>query len=52
MNNKKIGIVTVLYNSESVLDDFFRTLNEQTYRNFVLYLVDNNSSLSLNIFSF
>lgn len=44
MNNKKIGIVTVLYNSESVLDDFFRTLNEQTYRNFVLYLVDNNSS--------
>lgn len=39
----KIGIVTVLYNSESVLEDFFKTLNEQTYKDFVLYLVDNNS---------
>lgn len=38
-----IGIVTVLYNSESVLEDFFRTLNEQTYKNFILYLVDNAS---------
>lgn len=44
MENKKIGIVTVLYNSESVLKDFFRTLNEQTYSNFILYLVDNNST--------
>lgn len=44
MGNKKIGIVTVLYNSEPVLEDFFRTLNEQTYKNFVLYLVDNNST--------
>lgn len=42
--DKKIGIVTVLYNSEAVLEDFFRTLSEQTYNNFVLYLVDNNSS--------
>ena len=42
--DKKIGIVTVLYNSEFVLEDFFRTLSEQTYNNFVLYLVDNNSS--------
>ena len=40
----KIGIVTVLYNSESVLDDFFRTLNEQTYRDFSLYVVDNCST--------
>ncbi len=43
MDNKKIGIVTVLYNSEPVLEDFFRTLNEQTYKNFILYLVDNAS---------
>ena len=35
MDNKKIGIVTVLYNSEPVLEDFFRTLNEQTYKNFI-----------------
>ncbi|WP_071149713.1 glycosyltransferase family 2 protein [Bacteroides ndongoniae] len=44
MEREKIGIVTVLYNSESVLEDFFRTLNEQTYKNFILYLVDNNSN--------
>lgn len=44
MENKKIGIVTVLYNSEPVLEDFFQTLNKQTYNNFVLYLVDNNST--------
>lgn len=43
MESSKIGIVTVLYNGESVLEDFFRTLNEQTYKNFVLYLVDNAS---------
>lgn len=41
---KKIGIVTVLYNSESVLEDFFNTLNEQTYKNFVLYVIDNKST--------
>ena len=44
MNDRKIGIVTVLYNSESVLEDFFHTLNEQTYNNFILYLVDNCST--------
>lgn len=44
MKNNKIGIVTVLYNSESVLEDFFRTLNEQNYKNFILYIVDNNST--------
>lgn len=40
---KKIGIVTVLYNSEKVLDDFFETLKRQSYKNFVLYVVDNFS---------
>ncbi|GHT23226.1 glycosyl transferase family 2 [Bacteroidia bacterium] len=39
----KIGIVTVLYNSASVLDDFFEALNKQTYKNFVLYVIDNAS---------
>lgn len=39
----KIGIVTVLYNSESVLEEFFETLGQQTERNFTLYLVDNAS---------
>ncbi len=49
-NSKKIGIVTVLYNSETVIEDFFRTLDAQSYRDFVLYAVDNQSpdrSLSL-----
>lgn len=41
--SRKIGIVTVLYNSESVLEEFFETLNKQTYKNFILYVVDNLS---------
>lgn len=50
--NEKIGIVTVLYNSESVLEEFFETLSQQTYKNFILYVVDNlspDNSLSLSI---
>ncbi|MGL6021478.1 MAG: glycosyltransferase family 2 protein [Chitinophagaceae bacterium] len=46
----KIGIITVLYNSESVLNVFFNTLNKQIYKNFILYIIDNHSpdnSLSL-----
>ena len=43
MENAKIGIVTVLYKSETVLEDFFRTLNEQSYKNFILYVIDNKS---------
>ena len=43
MNCSKIGIVTVLYNSENVLKEFFETLNIQTYKNLVLYIVDNKS---------
>jgi len=39
----KIGVVTVLYNSESVLEEFFETLSKQTYTNFILYVVDNLS---------
>lgn len=40
----KIGIVTVLYNSAPVLEDFFESLNRQTFKDFSLYVVDNNSS--------
>lgn len=39
----KIGIVTVLYRSESVLRDFFKSLDKQTYKEFILYVIDNNS---------
>jgi len=41
---KKVGLVTVLYNSESVLNDFFKSLSVQTYNNIILYIIDNNSS--------
>lgn len=43
MDSGKIGVVTVLYNGERVLDDFFRSLGEQTYDNFTLYVIDNYS---------
>ena len=49
--SRKIGIVTVLYNSETVLEEFFKTLNDQTYKNFIMYVVDNlspDSSLELS----
>lgn len=39
----KVGIVTVLYNSQRVLEEFFESLNNQTYKDFTLYLIDNNS---------
>ncbi|MCR5837615.1 MAG: glycosyltransferase, partial [Lachnospiraceae bacterium] len=41
---KKIGIVTVLYNSSAVIKEFFQTLGEQNYKNMILYVVDNNST--------
>ena len=41
--NPTIGIVTVLFNSESVVCDFFMSLNKQTYRDFILYVIDNKS---------
>lgn len=40
---KRIGIVTVLYNSSPVLDAFFASLDRQTLTNFRLYMVDNAS---------
>ena len=39
----KIGIVTVTFNSSSVLDDFFTSIEQQDYPEFNLYLIDNNS---------
>jgi GT2 family glycosyltransferase len=39
----KIGVVTVLYNSAAVLDDFFASVEGQDYRNFAVYCVDNDS---------
>jgi GT2 family glycosyltransferase len=38
----KIGLVTVLYNSDKMLEDFFQSISIQTYRDFFLVLVDNS----------
>ena len=40
----KIGIVTITFNSEKVLVPFIDCIIKQTYSNFILYVVDNNSS--------
>lgn len=40
----KIGIVTVTYNSEDVLEDFYSSIHLQNHKNFILYVIDNNSS--------
>lgn len=42
--SKKLGLVTVLYHSESVLEDFFISLKSQSFQDFKLYLVDNSAS--------
>ncbi|MGK7246291.1 glycosyltransferase family 2 protein [Buttiauxella agrestis] len=41
---KKIGLVTVLYNSPAVLPDFFSSLAVQDYSEYCLYVIDNSSS--------
>jgi GT2 family glycosyltransferase len=40
----KIGVVTVTYNSSRVIDGFMNSLLQQSYSNFVVYIVDNASS--------
>jgi hypothetical protein len=39
----KIGIVTVTYNSADVLTEFLECISIQTYKDFQLYVIDNNS---------
>jgi GT2 family glycosyltransferase len=38
----KIGLVTVLYNSDSVIEEFINSIGRQKYNNYKLYLVDNS----------
>jgi GT2 family glycosyltransferase len=40
---KKIGVVTITYNSEKVLEAFLQSTLSQTYSNFILYVIDNIS---------
>jgi GT2 family glycosyltransferase len=39
----KIGVVTVTYNSSAVLPDFLGSIEQQSYRHFILIAVDNAS---------
>ncbi len=43
-SDKVVGVVTVTYNSGSVIDDFMNSILKQTYGDFILYVVDNASS--------
>ena len=47
MEEKKIGIVTVLYNSEKVLDDFFDSLKRNGLRRFFFF---RNASPSVSVY--
>lgn len=38
----KIGLVTVLYKSDDVLEGFFKSISSQHYKNYILYIVDNS----------
>ncbi len=40
---EKVGLVTVLYNSSDVLPEFFASIDRQSYKNIVVYCVDNAS---------
>jgi GT2 family glycosyltransferase len=42
--NKKIGAVTVTFNSATVLDEFMESTLAQSHSNFVLYVIDNASN--------
>lgn len=44
MSKPKLGLVTVLYNTPSVLNDFFYSLSLQDYTNYHLYVIDNSTS--------
>ena len=39
----KIGVVPVTYNSSKVLYDFMQSILQQSYTNFILYIIDNDS---------
>ncbi len=40
----KIGLVTVLYNSDDVLPGFFKSISLQKFNDYILYLVDNSAN--------
>jgi GT2 family glycosyltransferase len=45
MSGFKVGLVTVLFNSDDVLEGFFKSLSIQTFKESHLYLIDNTPNL-------
>ncbi|HGU1585696.1 TPA: glycosyltransferase family 2 protein, partial [Escherichia coli] len=41
---KKVGLVTVLFNSPGVLPEFYSSVEKQNYQNKHLYIVDNSTN--------
>ncbi|MBN9300155.1 MAG: glycosyltransferase family 2 protein [Filimonas sp.] len=39
---KNIGIVSVLFNSEDVIEEFFESISLQSHQEFIIYLIDNS----------
>jgi GT2 family glycosyltransferase len=39
----KIGLVTITFNSDNVIEGFINSINSQDYDNYCLYIIDNNS---------
>jgi len=44
----KVGLVTVLFNSNDVLEGFFKSISAQTFKHYHLYLIDNAPSDTTN----
>jgi GT2 family glycosyltransferase len=44
MNTNKLGLVTVLYKSDDVLEGFFKSLSLQDFKTYHLYIIDNSPS--------
>lgn len=42
----KVGLVTVLYKSDDVLEGFFKSLSIQSFKDYHLYIIDNSPSLN------
>ena len=43
VNNPKVSIITVTYNSEETIDDCLNSIVSQTYSNIEIFIIDDNS---------
>ena len=44
MDNRRVGLVTVTYNSGTVIEEFVDSVLKQDHANLILYVIDNNSA--------